>query len=96
MGDSTPAWPEIALVWHEIALSFQKSDGTPYGALTGSAAMSAVGVGSDLEQDGSNPLDLSTQRRWAPFMSAIGQLSITVAGIPADAFCIATVSIGGA
>jgi hypothetical protein len=80
------------LAWHELSLSFQKADTTPYGAVTGSATMSVIGTGSDLEEAGANPLDLATQRRWAPFLSGISQVTVTVTGAPADAFCVATIA----
>jgi hypothetical protein len=89
-----PLGAGAGLAWHEIALSFFAVDGvTPYpGAVTGSATMSAIGAFSDVEEAGANPLDLATQRRWAPFMSGVRQISVTVAGAPADARCVATVT----
>lgn len=81
-------WP---IAWHEIALSFVKADGTPYtAAVTGSATMTATGFGADKAEAGANPLDLSTQRRWAPFMSGIKEITVTTTGMPADAYCIVT------
>lgn len=81
-------WP---IAWHEIALSFFKQDGTPYtAAMTGSATMTATGAFADKPEAGANPLDLATQRRWAPFMSGIKEVSVTTTGMPADAYCVAT------
>lgn len=87
-----PLGTDNVVAWHEIALSFQKADGSPYGAVTGSATMSAMGTGSDLAEVGANPLDLATERRWAPFMSGVREVSITVTGAPADAYCVASVT----
>lgn len=86
---------ESELRWHEIALSFQAANGIEYGPVTGSATMSAIGAFADLPEAGANPLDLTTQRRWAPFMSAVKSVSVTVTGAPANAFCVATVTSGG-
>jgi hypothetical protein len=83
---------DAALAWHEIALSFTKASGEPYGALTGSATMTATGAFSDLPEAGANPLDLATQRRWAPFLSGVREVTVTVTGTPADAICVATVT----
>lgn len=82
---------DAVLAWHEIAMSFKKADGTDYGAVTGTATMAVVGAFSDLPEAGANPLDLTTQRRWAPFMSGVKEVSVTVTGAPADAYCVVSV-----
>jgi hypothetical protein len=79
--------------WNEVSLSFQKADGTPYtGAMTGSATIEAMGSFADVWEQGANPLDLTTERRWAPFLSGIQAVRITVTGAPADAYCVATLA----
>lgn len=80
------------IAWHEIALSFQTTAGLPFGAVTGTATMAATGTYADLAEVGANPLDLTAQRRWAPFMSGVKSVSVTVAGAPAGARCVATVT----
>jgi hypothetical protein len=87
---------DSVLAWHEIALSFQTANGLPYGAVTGSATMTATGAFADLPEAGANALDLTAQRRWAPFMSGVSEIAITVTGAPADAYCVATVTTSAA
>lgn len=83
---------DTEIAWHEIALSFQTTAGLPFGAVTGTATMTATGTHADLAEAGANSLDLASQRRWAPFLSGVKQVSVTVAGAPAGARCVATVT----
>lgn len=80
------------LTWREVALSFQKADGTPYtDAVTGAATIEIQGAYADVWEDGQNPLDLATDRRWAPFLTGLSQVKVTVTGAPSDAYCVVTV-----
>lgn len=87
---------DAALQWHEIALTFYDADGvTPYSGslpLDGTATMEAVGAFSDLAEAGANPLTLATERRWAPFLSGVKSVTVTLVGTVAGAYCIATVT----
>jgi hypothetical protein len=84
---------EATLSWHEVALTFQMADGTPYlGTMAGSATIEAMGAFADVWEPGANPLDLTTERRWAPFLSGVRGIRITVTGAPTDAYCVATVA----
>lgn len=86
---------DSGLMWHEIALAFYNADGTPYTGslpLAGTATMEAVGAFSDLPESGANPLTLATERRWAPFLSGVKSVTVTLVDTVAEAYCIATVT----